>query len=142
MSKTITSSELTKFGIAVAQDGAKKSAYQLLGLPNFGIEKIKKIFTECSELDQGALNYLYIESKYSMYLKRQSLDIKLFKSEEECLIPEDLNYMDIESLSLEVREKLAYHKPSTIGSARRIPGITPTALTAIIIYLKTKYLKK
>lgn len=141
LSNIITSSELAKLGVTVAQDGSKKSAYQLIGLPNFGVEKIKELFPELSVIDERALNYLYIEAKYSVYLRRQDLDIELFKEEEECVIPEDLNYMDIASLSLEVREKLAYHKPATIGSARRIPGITPTALTAIIIYLKTKYLK-
>jgi tRNA uridine 5-carboxymethylaminomethyl modification enzyme len=139
LSKTITTSELAKLGNVVSQDGSKKSAYQLLGLPNFGISKTKEIFKNIKDIDSKILKYLYIESKYAAYLKRQSLDIKLFNEEEEFLIPSGIDYSKIDSLSLEVKEKLSYIKPDTIGAARRIPGITPAALTAIIIYIKTKY---
>ncbi len=139
LSKTITTSELAKLKNIVSQDGSKKSAYQLLGLPNFGIDETKKIFKNIENIDSKILKYLYIESKYAVYLKRQNLDIKLFNEEEECLIPSDVDYSKINSLSLEVKEKLSYRKPETIGAARRISGITPAALTAIIIYIKTKY---
>ncbi|MDA9163346.1 tRNA uridine-5-carboxymethylaminomethyl(34) synthesis enzyme MnmG [Rickettsiaceae bacterium] len=141
LSKKITTSQLAKIGISVSQDGSKKSAYQLLGLPNFGIEKTIMIFPELSDIKKTMIQYLYIESKYSSYLRRQDLDIKFFKQEEECSIPEDINYLNIESLSIEVREKLTRYKPSTIGAARRIPGITPAALTAVLVFLKTKYNK-
>jgi len=142
LSCNLTTTKLAKLGIAIAQDGTKKSAYQLLGLPNFGLTKTKEIFPEIASLNPSALNYLKIESQYSSYLKRQSLDIKMFQEEESYTIPDDVNYSDIQSISTEIKEKLSYHRPTTIGAARRISGVTPTALTAIIIYLKTKYLKK
>lgn len=136
LSMHITASKLQKFGEAIAQDGSKKSAYQLLGLPNFGMEKTLKVFPEISNLDAKIVDLLRIESKYSAYLKRQNLDIKLFNEEEDIKIPEHVVYSDINSLSLETIEKLSLHRPLTIGAARRIPGITPAALTAVIIYLK------
>ncbi len=139
LSMRITTSELAKFGIAVSQDGSRKSAYQLIGLPNFGIAKTKEIFVDLIKLDQPSLKYLQIESKYSSYLKRQNLDIKLFNEEESYTIPEDVDYSFIHSLSSEIKEKLSFNRPATIGAARRISGVTPAALTAIIIYLKTKY---
>lgn len=137
--RTITTSQLVKLGVNVSQDGSKKTAYQVLGLPNFGIEETKRIFHEISDLDSKALNYMYIESKYSSYLKRQDMDIKLFKDEENYKIPEDLDYLSIYSLSNEIREKLSFHRPLTLGAARRISGVTPAALTAVLIYLKTNY---
>ena len=137
--RTITTSQLTNLGVSVSQDGSKRTAYQVLGLPNFGIEETKKIFPEIDNLDLKALNYMYIESKYSSYLKRQDMDIKLFKDEENYKIPENLDYLSIHSLSNEIREKLSFHKPSTLGAARRISGVTPAALTAVLIYLKTNY---
>lgn len=140
--RTITTSQLTSLGVNVSQDGSKKTAYQVIGLPNFGIEETKKIFPEINNLDTKALNYMYIESKYSSYLKRQDMDIKLFKDEENYKIPEDLDYLSIHSLSNEIREKLAFHKPSTLGAARRISGVTPAALTAVLIYLKTNYVEQ
>ena len=137
--RTITTSQLANLGVNVSQDGSKRTAYQVLGLPNFGIEETKKIFPEIDNLDLKALNYMYIESKYSSYLKRQDMDIKLFKDEENYKIPENLDYLSIHSLSNEIREKLSFHKPSTLGAARRISGVTPAALTAVLIYLKTNY---
>ncbi|MEM6338874.1 MAG: tRNA uridine-5-carboxymethylaminomethyl(34) synthesis enzyme MnmG, partial [Pseudomonadota bacterium] len=138
--KKITTSELAKFGISVSQDGSRKSAYKLLGLPNFGINKTAEIFPEIFEINPVILNYLQIESKYSAYLKRQNQDIKLFNDEEECKIPSKIDYSLVKSLSLEMQEKLSYHRPTTIGAARRIPGVTPAALTAIIVHIKTNSL--
>ena len=136
--KTFTSSQLLNFGLNVSQDGSRKTVYQILGLPNFGIDQTKIIFPEIINLDSKALNYLYIESKYSSYLKRQGLDIKLFKEEENYSIPENIDYSNIKSLSIEIIEKLSFHNPRTLGAARRISGVTPAALTTILIYLKTR----
>lgn len=139
LSMVITSSELAKHGASVAQDGSKKSAYQLIGLPDFGVDKTQDIFPELHDLDKASLYYLQIESKYSVYLKRQSMDIQLFNKEENYTIPENIDYVAINSLSTEIKDKLTFYKPATIGAARRISGVTPTAITAIIVYLKTKY---
>lgn len=134
---SLTSSEIKKMGASISQDGARKTAYQILGLPNFGVENTKSLFPFMKDLDQKALGYFYIESKYSSYLKRQELDIELFKNEEKYKIPNDVNYNLIQGLSIEMREKLSFHKPSTIGGAKRIPGITPIAITSIIVYLRS-----
>jgi tRNA uridine 5-carboxymethylaminomethyl modification enzyme len=139
--KKISTSQLMKLGINVSQDGSKKTAYQLLGLPNFGIEKTVEIFPYINNIDSKILNYLQIESKYSVYLKRQKQDIKLFNEEEGYAIPSEIDYKTIKSLSLEIQEKLSYHRPSTIGAARRIAGITPAAITAIVVHIKTKNIK-
>jgi tRNA uridine 5-carboxymethylaminomethyl modification enzyme len=135
----ITTNELMKFGVSVSQDGSTKTAYKLLGLPAFGIKKTLEIFSRIAEIDGAILNYLQIESKYSVYLKRQNQDIKLFNDEEGYKIPDKIDYALVQSLSLEMQEKLTYNKPRTIGAARRIPGITPVAITAVIIYIKTNF---
>jgi tRNA uridine 5-carboxymethylaminomethyl modification enzyme len=135
----ISTSDISKKGHTISQDGSIKTAFNLLGMQNFGVNITKDIFPVVDTIPDQVLSFLEIESKYSSYLKRQSSDIKLFKQEESVLIPEGIDYSKIESLSLETVEKLSYHKPGTIGAARRIPGITTTALTTIIIYIKTKY---
>jgi len=136
---SLTTSKLTNLGAFISQDGTHKTAFDLLGLPNFGIEKTVEIFPQLASLNKTILHHLYIESKYSSYLIRQSADILLFKEEESLLIDNDINYLKIPSLSTEIREKLCKHRPTTIGAARRISGITPVALTSIIVYIKTKY---
>lgn len=135
---SLTTSQLAKLGVSISQDGAHKSAFDLIGLPNFGINKIIEIFPELSSINKSILHHLYIQSKYSTYLLRQDADIQLFKDEEMALIDNEIDYLKIPSLSLEVREKLNYHRPISIGAARRISGITPVALTAIILYVKRR----
>ncbi|MFU7502560.1 MAG: tRNA uridine-5-carboxymethylaminomethyl(34) synthesis enzyme MnmG [Candidatus Tisiphia sp.] len=136
---SLTTTKLDNLGVSIAQDGSYKTAFDLLGLPNFGVDKTIEIFPELISLNKKILHYLCIESRYSSYLIRQNADIQLFKEEELELLDENIDYFKIPSLSTEVREKLHYHKPATIGAARRISGVTPAALIAIIIYIKTRY---
>ncbi|ABV73006.1 glucose-inhibited division protein A [Rickettsia canadensis str. McKiel] len=136
---SFTTSKLVKIGVQVAQDGTYKTVLDLFKIPNFTIEQAIKIFPKLQEINSNILQLLYIEAKYASYLAKQQADINLFQNEEIQLIPKNIDYFKIPSISLEIREKLSYYKPTTIGIARRIPGITPAAITAIIIYLKTKY---
>ncbi|EOB10118.1 Ribosomal RNA small subunit methyltransferase G [Rickettsia prowazekii str. GvF12] len=126
-------------GIQVAQDGKYKTILDLFKIPSFNVEQAIKIFPILKKQNNNILQLLYIEAKYASYLTRQYADINLFQSEEIQLIPKNIDYFKIPSISLEIQEKLSYHKPATIGVARRISGITPASITAIIIYLKTKY---
>ncbi|MCX4084652.1 tRNA uridine-5-carboxymethylaminomethyl(34) synthesis enzyme MnmG [Rickettsia hoogstraalii] len=137
---SLTTSKLAKMGIQVAQDGTHKTVLDLFKIPSFNVEQAIKIFPMLKETqNNNILQLLYIEAKYASYLTRQHADINLFQSEEVQLIPKNIDYFKIPSISLEIQEKLSSHKPTTIGVARRISGITPAAITAIIIYLKTKY---
>ncbi len=136
---SLTTSKLAKIGIQVAQDGTHKTVWDLFKIPNFDVEQAIKIFPVLKDVDNNILQLLYIEAKYASYLVRQYADINLFQSEETQLIPKNIDYFKIPSISLEIQEKLSYHKPINIVAARRISGVTPVAITAIIIYLKTKY---
>ena len=65
-------------------------------------------------------------------------DLEIFKRDENMKIPLDLDYSKIQSLSLEVREKLSKFKPATVSQALKIQGITPASIMAVIIYIKKK----
>jgi tRNA uridine 5-carboxymethylaminomethyl modification enzyme len=136
-SLSLTTNQLNKLGMPVSQDGSYKSAFQLLGLPNFGAEKTLKIFPQLVSIDKNVLDYLSIESKYFSYLARQRADIELFEAEE--MINEDIDYSEISSLSSEVKEKLRYHSPRTISAAKKIPGVTPASIIAIIVHMRAKH---
>ncbi len=138
---SLTTSAIQNKGSLISQDGSHKTAFMLLGLPKFGVEKVIEFFPELKEENSNYLKYYENESKYSSYLKRQDSDIKLFLEDESLELPSNINYNEIQSLSMETREKLNFHKPRSIGAARRISGITPVSLTTIIIYLKTKHKK-
>ncbi len=133
----ISPSELNKHGINISLDGSYRSGFDLLALPeiNFGI--ISKIWPEeTKEITEETAKQLEIDGLYYHYLKRQEADVLLLKKEQQSLIPRDLDYYKIESLSNEVREKLSNIRPTTIATASKIAGITPTAIIALIIYLR------
>ncbi|WP_392566253.1 tRNA uridine-5-carboxymethylaminomethyl(34) synthesis enzyme MnmG [Utexia brackfieldae] len=90
-----------------------------------------------------AAEQVEIQIKYDGYIDRQKEEIARQNRNEETLIPGDINYSDISGLSNEVVAKLNEHKPMTIGQATRISGITPAAISMLLVYLKKKnYLKK
>ncbi len=77
-----------------------------------------------------------IAVKYEGYLERQKQDVERFSKDEKKRIPADLDYSQIRSISSEGREKLAFHRPQTLGLASRIPGVTPSDISALLITLR------
>ncbi|QJC35860.1 tRNA uridine-5-carboxymethylaminomethyl(34) synthesis enzyme MnmG [Enterobacteriaceae endosymbiont of Donacia sparganii] len=81
------------------------------------------------------IEYIETELKYEGYIKRQEEYIKKRKKNENTLIPIDIKYYNIKSLSHEAIDKFNFHKPYTLGQASRIPGITPADISILLIYL-------
>ena len=127
---------LEKYGLTVNHDGAKRTAYQLMGYNDVSRETIYNIFPELKNFNNKVYEQIEIESRYSGYIKRQLSDIEVFKKDENLKIREDIDYSKIGGLSREMVYKLSKVMPSTIGEASRIPGVTPAAITAILGYLK------
>ncbi|MCX7990426.1 MAG: tRNA uridine-5-carboxymethylaminomethyl(34) synthesis enzyme MnmG [Proteobacteria bacterium] len=87
------------------------------------------------DLPENVLNYVTVEVRYEGYLERQKRDLEKFRNLENIRIPEYFDY-NISGISLELREKLSKIKPANLGQASRISGITPSALSLLMIYLK------
>jgi len=79
-----------------------------------------------------------IQAKYSGYINRQVAEVEKSKTAEAVSLPEDIDYALVKGLSAELTEKLARLRPQTIGQAGRIPGITPAALSLLLIHLKKR----
>jgi tRNA uridine 5-carboxymethylaminomethyl modification enzyme len=77
-----------------------------------------------------------IEAKYSGYIERHQRDMERLAKAEDDLIPEGFEYAELQSISLESREKLSRVRPRSVGQASRIPGVTPADIAALVIYLK------
>ena len=129
-------SVLDSLGIKVKQDGTKRTAFNLMSYENVSRETINTIWPELKSMPDNIFEQLDIEARYSGYIKRQEVDIELFKKDEKLKIREDIDYSKIGGLSREMVQKLSKVKPSTIGEASRIPGVTPAAITAILGYIK------
>jgi len=86
--------------------------------------------------DEAALRQVEIELKYEGYIKRQENTIAKFEKYEGLIIPLTLNYLTLNALSAEAREKLNRIKPRSIGQASRISGVTPSDISILLVYLK------
>ncbi|WP_275098859.1 tRNA uridine-5-carboxymethylaminomethyl(34) synthesis enzyme MnmG [Sedimenticola hydrogenitrophicus] len=88
--------------------------------------------------DRAAAEQLEIQARYAGYIKRQQVEIDRLKANEALKLPEHFDYARVRGLSAEVREKLLKRRPATIGQASRIPGLTPAAISLLLIHLKRK----
>jgi tRNA uridine 5-carboxymethylaminomethyl modification enzyme len=132
----ISKMEIEEYNLPLKKDGPKHTLFELMGNSDVSRETIEKIIPEFATIDDAVYEQIAIESKYSGYMKRQSIDIEVFKKDEMVKIFPDIDYGKIGGLSREVVSKLDKARPSTIGEASRISGITPAAIIAILGYMK------
>jgi len=137
-SLTATPPVLARHGIAVAQDGAARSARRLLAYPGVTVSRLAALWPELDALPAAVSEQIEIEAAYDGYLDRQRADIAAFRRDEALEIPPDLDLDGIGGLSTEVREKLARGRPATLGQAARISGVTPAALTALLRHVRRR----
>jgi len=135
-SKSITPPEAKAHGLAINQDGIRRSAYELLNYNDIGFSNLCLIWPELQSIPADIIEQLEVEVLYSGYLERQELDIAAFKREEEMPIPEALDYDALPSLSTEIKTKLKRINPATIGAASRIQGVTPASIIALMAHIK------
>jgi tRNA uridine 5-carboxymethylaminomethyl modification enzyme len=88
------------------------------------------------ELSEEIIEQVEIQTKYAGYIERQNLEIARQQRHENTTIPSDFDYNAIAGLSAEVKQKLQQTRPVTIGQAARVPGITPAAISILLVYLK------
>jgi len=100
-----------------------------------GLAELPPIAADCGEQIQ-------IEAKYAGYISRQKDDIARLKRSESTLIPEDFDYTVIDGLSNEAKAKLMQVRPISLGMASRIQGVTPAAISLLLIFLKKRQLKQ
>ncbi len=93
--------------------------------------------------DEKVAEQVEIQIKYSGYIERQSNEVERSKRHEQTRLPEKIDYDQVYGLSVEVRQKLENVRPATLGQASRIPGVTPAAISVLLVYLKKRqWLKK
>ena len=115
------------------------SLESLLRRPELSMGQLENIYPELKQFIPQALEQVEIAVKYEGYIKRQLEQVKRYREQEDINMPTDIDYMEIPSLSTEVREKLKQIRPISLGQASRIQGVTPAAIAVIQIYLRKKY---
>jgi tRNA uridine 5-carboxymethylaminomethyl modification enzyme len=140
-SLTMTPNEAAKHGLALNQDGHRRSAFELLAYPEIEWDVLRGIWPELSAVDPSIAVHLEIDAKYDVYLKRQTADVDAFRRDEG-LVLTDIDYADVPGLSNEARGKLEAARPRTVGQAGRLDGLTPAALGILAAYLRREARRK
>ena len=134
---SLTPSQAAKLGLIVNQDGRLRSAFDLLALPDMTLMRLAQIWPDLAHIAPRIRTEIESQARYSGYLARQTADIIRFRREENLALPQDLDYAQLDSLPMEAREKLAAIRPVSLGQAARIDGITPAALAALLVHVKS-----
>jgi len=133
-----TPSQLQRQGVQINQDGVPRSAADVLAHPGMDVARLSAIWPALGEIRPDIAEQIEIDARYRGYLDRQEADIRTFREDEALTLPPDLDYASLTALSIEIRQKLARIRPTTLGQAARISGVTPAALTILLRYAKRR----
>jgi tRNA uridine 5-carboxymethylaminomethyl modification enzyme len=112
-------------------------ALDLLARPNVGYAGIHALTGDPPEpVSVEVAEQLEIQARYDGYISRQQAEIERQREQESKALPDDFDFDQVRGLSAEVREKFNRVRPGTIGQAARIPGVTPAAVSLLLIHLK------
>ena len=128
----MTPNEAQKHGLPVNADGIRRSITDLLAHPDIEWAQLQAIWPEMSSWAPPIRQQIETDAQYAGYLDRQKADIAAFRRDERLHLPADMDFLSLEGMSNEVRQKLAAARPTTLGQAARVDGITPAALTLLL----------
>jgi tRNA uridine 5-carboxymethylaminomethyl modification enzyme len=141
-SVSLTPKEAARYGLALNKDGQRRTAFELLSYPGVDFTKLAKIWPRFGDIDAKIAEQIEIEAKYDVYLSRQAADVAAYRRDESFTLPDDIDYAALPGLSNEVKQKLQWHRPRTIGHAARIDGVTPAALTLLVAHVRRGHRKQ
>ena len=125
---------LEELGSTTLKSSAKMT--ELIRRPELTYMDLAPIDPDRPEYDLDVQEQVNINIKYEGYIKRQLSQVKQFKKMEKKRIPEDIDYEDVGSLRIEAKQKLSKIRPSSIGQASRISGVSPADISVLLIYLE------
>jgi tRNA uridine 5-carboxymethylaminomethyl modification enzyme len=132
----LTPREAARHGLALNQDGVRRTAFQLLSYAGITVARLAAIWPELAAWGPALAERLETDATYAVYLERQAADIAAYRRDESIALPETLDFMRLPGLSNEVRSKLDLVRPRTLGQAARIEGVTPAAITLLAAHAR------
>ena len=131
-----TPDTLRRHGISANRDGRRRTARELIGYPDVTLERLASLWPALAALEPEVVVALENDAHYRGYVERQEADIAAFRRDEALRLPGDLRFDTVGGLSHEMRQRLDAARPSTLGAAGRVPGVTPAALTALLAHVR------
>ncbi len=133
---SLTPREAQAHGLHLTRDGRRRDGMELLALPGVDVARLRAIWPDrLARIDGRTAARLEIEARYAHYVARQERDIEALRRDGARVLPADLDFDAVAGLSHELKEKFRRHRPATLAAAARIPGVTPAALTALLVHL-------
>lgn len=121
----------------------EKRFTELLKMPEIKLSQLLEIGApDLAGLSPAVVEQVEIQGKYAGYLNRQQADIDKTLKQQEILLPDAIDYAAVNGLSNEVQQKLSEHRPGNIGQASRISGVTPAAISLLLVHLKKQAYQK
>ncbi|GAB4576207.1 MAG: tRNA uridine-5-carboxymethylaminomethyl(34) synthesis enzyme MnmG [Rhodothalassiaceae bacterium] len=138
-SLSLSPTAAARHGLMINADGRLRSGLDLLALPDVDFERLRSIWPdELGNVAPQNAEPVAIEARYAVYLERQRRDIEAFRRDESLAIPGDLDFDRLPGLSRELAEKFRIARPTTLGAASRISGVTPAALTLLLAHIRQR----
>ncbi|WP_343526289.1 tRNA uridine-5-carboxymethylaminomethyl(34) synthesis enzyme MnmG [Sphingomonas sp.] len=129
-----TASDLARSGAAIAQDGARRSAYEWLRFD--GVTLAHVAADAADGCDPAVVAETLEDARYAPYVERQAEEVARLRADEQIILPPSLDYAVIPGLSQEMIDRLSLARPATLAAASRIRGITPAALSAVLLHAR------
>jgi tRNA uridine 5-carboxymethylaminomethyl modification enzyme len=121
-----------------APNDAGLSGLDLLRRPQGSCTVLQQLGLLAGDVDPAIAEQVEIDTKYAGYVQRQHAEVERSRRYENAVLPAELDYAGVAGLSNEVRQKLQAHRPQTVGQAARISGVTPAAVSLLLIHLKKR----
>jgi tRNA uridine 5-carboxymethylaminomethyl modification enzyme len=138
LSLVLSGAEVRAAGVPLQADGPRRSLSQWLALPEVGSAALLRLQPSLAAVSRAALGEAVEDHRYAPYVERQQAEVARLRRDESLRIPRDMDYRSIPGLSNEMAERLDAARPETLGAARRIRGITPAALAALLVHSRRK----
>ena len=129
-----TASAVADAGAPIGRDGARRTKREWLRFP--GVELGHLLSDDWASPDDALLAELIEDARYAPYLERQAAEVEALRRNEAIALPLALDYAQMPGLSIEMTERLSAARPTTLAAAARIRGITPAALSAILLHVR------
>lgn len=134
LSQTCRSRTIVDRGAPVVDDGARRSGFEWLRFPGVTVNHVAPELD--GQFDHALMAEIAEDARYAPYLDRQAAEVTLLRREEALAIPSVFDYRAIAGLSNEMIERLEVARPATLAAAGRVRGVTPAALSAIMLHLR------
>lgn len=133
LGRKVDARDIVRLGCNVGGDGTQRTLFEWLSFHDFAKAALVEIEPRLAQMDDAVLDELFNDGRYAPYVERQQREIVRMRSDEAVRIPDDIDYSLIGGLSTEMIERLEIARPSTLGAAGRVRGVTPAALAAILV---------